>query len=135
MILNLSRPDPGRKKKINLNLNFYFCFPVVCAAVIAYRNHLRALQQNKSGSKVKFRQASNRCKSLLSNLLMLKKTKRSITNQKIGSRDFWQVANSVLNKGKSAIPPLFNELEVMLTNLTNLTNFFWSSNTVCKKLF
>ena len=38
------------------------------------------------------------------------KTKESITSQKLGSRDFWRVANSVLNKGKSAIPPLFNRL-------------------------
>ena len=29
------------------------------------------------------------------------------TSRKLGSRDFWRVANSVLNKGKSAIPPLF----------------------------
>ena len=28
-------------------------------------------------------------------------------------QDFWQVANSLLNKDKSAIPPLFNELEVL----------------------
>ena len=27
--------------------------------------------------------------------------------------NFWQIANSVLNKGKSAIPPLFNRLEVL----------------------
>ena len=27
--------------------------------------------------------------------------------------DFWQIANSVLNKGKSAIPPLFNGPEVL----------------------
>ena len=27
--------------------------------------------------------------------------------------DFWRIANSVLNKGKSAIPPLFNGLEVL----------------------
>ena len=32
----------------------------------------------------------------------------SITSQKLGSRDFWRIANNVLNKGKSAIPPLFN---------------------------
>ena len=37
----------------------------------------------------------------------------SITSQKLGSRDFWRIANSVLNKGKSAIPPLFNSLEVL----------------------
>ena len=38
---------------------------------------------------------------------------KSITSQKLGSRDFWRIANSVLNKGKSAIPPLFNRLEVL----------------------
>ena len=35
----------------------------------------------------------------------------SITSQKLGSRDFWRIANIVLNKGKSAIPPLFNRPE------------------------
>ena len=37
----------------------------------------------------------------------------SITSQKLGCRNFWRIANSVLNKGKSAIPPLFNGPEVM----------------------
>ena len=37
----------------------------------------------------------------------------SITSQKLGSRDFWEISNSVLNKGKSAIPPLFNRPEVL----------------------
>ena len=41
------------------------------------------------------------------------KTKQSITPQKLGSPDFWQIANSVLSKGKSAIPSLFNSLEVL----------------------
>ena len=41
------------------------------------------------------------------------KIKESITSQKLGSRDFWRIANSVLNKGKSAIPPLFNGPEVL----------------------
>ena len=41
------------------------------------------------------------------------KTKESITSQKLGSRDFWRISNSVLNKGKSAIPPLFNGPEVL----------------------
>ena len=36
-----------------------------------------------------------------------------ITSQKLGSGDFWQIANSVLSKGKSAIPHLFNGLEVL----------------------
>ena len=41
------------------------------------------------------------------------KTKESITSQKLGSRDFWRIANSVLNKCKFAIPPLFNGPEVL----------------------
>ena len=32
---------------------------------------------------------------------------------KLGSQDFWQIVNSVLNKGKSTIPPLFNGPEVL----------------------
>ena len=73
-------------------------------------------QQNKSSeSKVKFRQASNRCKRVLeaAKLAYATKTKESITSQKLGSPDSWRIANSVLNKGKSAIPPLFNGPEVL----------------------
>ena len=39
------------------------------------------------------------------------KTKDSITSQRVGSDDFWRIATSVLNKGKSAIPPLLNGAE------------------------
>ena len=44
---------------------------------------------------------------------MLIKQKSHITSQKLDSWDFWQIANSVLNKGKSAICPLFNGPEVL----------------------
>ena len=36
-----------------------------------------------------------------------------ITSEKLGSRNFWQIANSVLSKGKSAILPQFNGPEVL----------------------
>ena len=81
--------------------------------------HLIIRRPNKeldcSESKVKFRQASNICKKVLeaAKLAYASKTKDSITSQKIGSRDFWQIANSVLDKGKSALPPLFNGPEVL----------------------
>ena len=92
-------------------------FSAACEAVIVHRNHFfRLYQQNKSSeSKVKFRQASNRCKRVLeaAKLAYVTKTKESITSQKLRSRDFWRIANSVLNKGKSAIPPLFNGPEVL----------------------
>ena len=92
-------------------------FSAACAAAIVHRNHsFRLYQQNKSSeSKVKFRQASNRCKRVLeaAKLAYATKTKESITSKKIGSQEFWRIANSVLNKGNSAIPPLFNRPEVL----------------------
>ena len=82
-----------------------------------HTNHLFRLFQKDTSSdfKVKLRQASNRCKRVFeaAKLAYANKTKESITSQKLGSRDFWRIANSVLNKGKSAIPPLFNGLEVL----------------------
>ena len=72
-------------------------------------------REKSSDSKVKLRQASNRCKRVFEavKLAYANKTKESITSQKLGCRDFWRIANSVLNKGKSAIPPLFNGPEVL----------------------
>ena len=73
-------------------------------------------QQNKSSeSKAKFRQASNRCKRVLEagKFAYATKAKESITSQKLGSRDFWRIANSVLNRGKTAIPPQFNGSKVL----------------------
>ena len=64
---------------------------------------------------VKFRQASNRCKWGLeaAKLAFTTKTKESITSQKLGSRNIWQIGDSVLNKDISAIPPLFNGPDVV----------------------
>ena len=66
-------------------------FSAACAAAIVHRNHFRLYQQNKSESKVKFRQASNCCKRVLeaAKLAYTSKTKESIASQKLGSRDFW----------------------------------------------
>ena len=91
-------------------------FSASCAAAIIHKNHFLSLYQKdkSSDSKVKFRQGSNLCKRVLeaAKLAYANKTKQSITSQKLGSRDFWQTASSVLNKGKSAITPLFNGQEV-----------------------
>ena len=91
-------------------------FSAACAAAIAHRNHFFCLYQTEksSDSKVKFRQASNHCKRVLEAAkLAYANKKESITSQKLGSHDFWQIANSVLNKGKSPIPPLSNGPEVL----------------------
>ena len=101
-------------------------FSAACAAAIAHRNHFFHLyQKDKSPSKVNFRQASNRFKRVLeaAKLAYVNKTKESITSQKLGSHDFWQIASSVLNKGKSAIPPLFNHWKV-LPSVSDKANLF-----------
>ena len=88
-----------------------------CASAIVHRNHLFRLYQREksSDSKVKLRQASNRWKRVLeaAKLAYANKTKESITSKKLGPHDFWQIANSLLNKVKPAIPPLFNGPEVL----------------------
>ena len=92
-------------------------FSASCAAATVHRNHFfRLYQKDKSSdSKVQFRQASNRCKRVLeaAKLAYANNTNESTTPQKLGSRDFWQIANSVLNQVKSAIPPLFNGLQLL----------------------
>ena len=96
---------PHRKYQVKPHSSAWFS--AACAAAIVHRNHFFCLYQREksSDSKVKFRQASNRCKRVLeaAKLAYANKTKESITSQKLGSHDFWQIANSVLNKGKSAI--------------------------------
>ena len=93
-------------------------FSVAFAAAIVHRNHffICISHQNKSSeSKVKFREVNDCCKRVLeaAQLAYAYKTKESNTSQKLGSRDFCQIANSILSKGKSAIPHLFNGLEVL----------------------
>ena len=105
---------PHRKYQVKPHSSPWFS--AACAAAIVHRNHFfRLYQKDKSSdSKVKLRQASNRCKRVLetAKLAYANKTKEAITCQNLGSRDFRRVANSVLNKDKSDIPPLFNAPEV-----------------------
>ena len=99
---------PHRKYQVKPHSSPWFS--AACAPAIFYRNHFFRLYQkdNSFGSNVKFRQASNHCKRVLQATKLAhanNKTKESITSQKLGSHDFWQIANSVLNRSKSAIPP------------------------------
>ena len=72
-------------------------------------------QKDKSSeSKVKFKQASNHCKRVLEAAkLAYANKKECTTSQKLGSGGFWQISISVVNKDKSAIPPLFNGPELL----------------------
>ena len=63
-------------------------------------------------------QNGNRCKRVLeaAKLAYANNGKESITSQKLGSRDFLRSANSVLNKGKSAMLLLLNGPEVLTSS-------------------
>ena len=82
---------PHRKYQVKPHSSPWFS--ASCAAAIVHRNHFFHLYQKdkSSDSKVKFRQASNRCKRVLeaAKLAYANKTKESITSQKLGSHDFW----------------------------------------------
>ena len=95
--------------------SFYFTLKALFFLKIIKFNFSDNQPNKSSESKVKFRQASNRCKRVLeaAKLAYATKTKESITSQKLGSRDFWRIGDSVFNKGRSAIPPLFNRPEVL----------------------
>ena len=92
-------------------------FSAASAVATVHRNHFFHLyQQNKSSeSKGNFRQAANCCKRFIegAKLTYANETKESITSQTLSSRDFWQITNSILSKGKSAISPLFNGPELL----------------------
>ena len=66
------------------------------------------------------------------NLAYPSKTKDSITSKKLHSRDFWQIANGVLTRSKSAIPPLINGPEGLASAYGKAKllarNFFKNSN-------
>ena len=115
---------PDRKYQVKPHSSPWFS--AACATVVVQRNHFfRLYQREKSYSKVKFRQASNRCKRVLEAAILAyaNKTKESITSQKLGSCDFRWIANGILSKGKSAMPPLFNGPEV-LSSASDKAKFF-----------
>ena len=91
---------PHRKYQVKPHSSPWFSAAFVGA--IVHRNHFFCLhQQNKSSeSKVKLIQASNPCKRVLkaAKHAYATKTKESITSQKLGSWDFWRIANSVSTK-------------------------------------
>ena len=106
---------PHRKYQVKLHSSLWFS--ASCAAAIVHRNPFFCFYQREksSDSKVKLRQASNHCKRVpeAAKLAYANKAKESITSHKLGSHDFWQIANNVLKKGKSDVPPLFSCLEVL----------------------
>lgn len=109
-------------------------FTPSCASAIAHRNHyFHTYQQERSKeAKSLFRTASNSCKRVIERAKSsyAENILDSIASKSIGSRDFWRISNSVLNRGKSSIPPLFNGPEVLTSSYdkANLFASIFSSN-------
>ena len=90
-------------------------FSAACAAAIVRNHFFRLHQKHKSSeSKVKIRQASNCCERVLeaAKLAYINKTRVHHFPETWVS-GLLQLANGVSDKGKSAIPPLFNDPEVL----------------------
>ena len=106
--------------KFQLKLYFSLWFTPSCAAVIAHRNyyfhqyHPNATCENKKLCC----DSRNHCKKVLKDARSnyAEATRCSVASQLIGSGAFWRICNSVLNRGKSTIPSLFNGTEVLTTS-------------------
>ena len=95
-------------------------FTPACSAAISHRNHYFHIYRRdcSSGNKRLFTLARNHCKKVLNDAKTqyANSTKSRITSQKLGSRDFWKIFNSVFNKGKSSIPPLLHGADVLTSS-------------------
>ena len=85
-------------------------FTPECAAAICQRDHFfHQYRRNKSASNLdQYRAARKHCKETLheAKSRYALHVRDSIANQKLGSKDFWRIYNSVMNRGKSSIPAL-----------------------------
>ena len=92
-------------------------FSPECSAAIANKNHHYHCYRRNSNSSNRnsFKKARNYCRKVLDSAKSSYKesTKRKIADQQLGSKDFWKIINSVLNKSKSNIPPLINGPEIL----------------------
>ena len=98
----------------------------LCAAIAHRNHHFHQYHQNVTPENMKlFCDSHNLCKSFLRDARFnyAKTTRRSVASQLIRSCDFWSICNSVLNRWKSIIPPIYNGPEVM-TKLTSLLQIF-----------
>ena len=106
---------PSRKYQVKPHSSPWFS--PACAAVISHRNHYFHLYRRdpSNNNKRLFTTARNHCKRVLSNakLEYAQMIQNRVASQKVGSRDFWRICNSILNFSKSSIPPIFNGPEVL----------------------
>ena len=84
-------------------------FTAECATAICQRNfYFHKNQRQDYRNLVLFKAAFRRCKRTfdLARDRYAKQTRESISSQKLGSKDFWRICNSVLRRNKSCLPSL-----------------------------
>jgi len=109
---------PKRKYQVKPHSSPWFS--PACSAAIAHRNHYyHAYQRDNSLENHRlFIRARNCCKSVIRQAKSdyAGRVHERIASQRVGSRDFWRIINSVQHRGKSSIPPLFNGPEVLTSS-------------------
>ena len=85
-------------------------FTPECAAAICQRDHFfhQYKRNSSAGNLDQYRAARRHCKETLheAKSRYALHVRESIANQKLGSKDFWRIYNSVMNRNKSSIPAL-----------------------------
>ena len=104
-------------KKYQQKPNSQPWFTPECAAAIAHRNHFFHLYHRNrcDETSAAFRTARNNCHRVLSEAkdAYALSIQARIDQEQLGSREFWRITNKVLNRGKSPIPAIINDPEVL----------------------
>ena len=94
-------------------------FTPECAAAIAHRNHFfHRYHRDRTVENLKlFKVARAKCRRTLQFAKdnYANYTANSIANQRLGSKDFWRIVNSVLKRNKSSLPSLSTGSDRMAT--------------------
>ena len=94
-------------------------FTPECAAAISHRNHyFHRYHSDRTDENLRFfKAARSKCRKTLSLAKdnYAKYTRDSIASQKLGSKDFWRIVNSVLKRNKSSLPALSTGSDRMAT--------------------
>ena len=95
-------------------------FTPECAAAICQRNfYFHKYQRDRTVRNLSsFKAARRRCKKTLDQARdrYANQTRESISSQKLGSKDFWRICNSVLKRSKSSLPSLSLNSDTMATS-------------------
>ena len=136
LIVGIDRFIPS--KKFQQKPNSQPWFSPECAAAIAHRNHFfHSYQRNRCmETKAAFRTASNHCKRVIKNAreLYAQSVKSKVAEQRLGSHQFWQIANRILNRSVRSIPTIINGPEVISSASDKAKLFaknFAANSTLC----